>query len=141
MAYQANINKIERKIIERVAYIEGFTLAKKIVDRNLNLDGTKYKILVEILRQYYINGERVERKKIISQFSNMARSTLAYHFKDLINENIIKQDRIGLRVYYTIQKPIRCALELIDLGSVEIERKNEYDPKEMVNIDSSIGDL
>jgi hypothetical protein len=141
MAYQANINKIEKKIIERVAYIEGFTLAKKIIDRNLNLDGTKYKILVEILRQYYIDGERVERKKIISQFSNMARSTLAYHFKDLINENIIKQDRIGLLVYYTIPKPIRCALELIDLGSVEIEKKNESDSKEMVNIDSSIGDV
>ncbi len=71
----------------------------------------------------------------------MARSTLAYHFKDLINENIIKQDRIGLRVYYTIQKPIRCAVELIDLDSVEIERKNESDAKEMVNIDSSIGDV
>ena len=141
MAYQANLNKIEKKIIERVANIEGFTLAKKIVERNLNLDGTKYKILIEILRQYYIDGERVERKKIISQFSNMARSTLAYHFKDLINENIIKQDRIGLRVYYTIQKPIRCALELIDLGSVEIENKNESKVKGMVNIDSSIGDV
>ena len=141
MAYQANLNKIEKKIIERVANIEGFTLAKKIVERNLNLDGTKYKILIEILRQYYIDGERVERKKIISQFSNMARSTLAYHFKDLINENIIKQDRIGLRVYYTIQKPIRCALELIDLGAVEIENKNESKVKGIVNIDSSIGDV
>jgi len=141
MAYQANLNKIEQKIIERVAYIEGFTLAKKIVERNLNLDGTKYKILIEILRQYYIDGERVERKKIISKFSNMARSTLAYHFKDLINDNIIKQDRIGLRVYYTIQKPIRCALELIDLSSGKLEYKNESKVKEMVNIDPSIGDI
>ncbi|HZL24434.1 MAG TPA: helix-turn-helix domain-containing protein [Nitrososphaeraceae archaeon] len=140
-AYQANTNKIEKRLIQRIADIEGFTLAKKIVDRNLNLDGTKYKILVEILRQYYIDGERAERKKIISKFSNMARSTLAYHFKDLINENVIKQDRIGLRVYYTLQKPIRCALELIDLGLAEIETRKELDIKEMANIDQSIGDV
>ena len=139
-AYQASINKIERRLIKRVADSEGFTLAKKIVDRNLNLDGTKYKIIVEILRQYYIDGERAERKKIISQFSHMARSTLAYHFKDLINENVIQQDRIGLRVYYTIQKPVRCALELIDLGFAEIETRKEFDIDEMVNIDQSIGD-
>jgi hypothetical protein len=139
-AYQASINKIERRLIKRVADSEGFTLAKKIVDRNLNLDGTKYKIIVEILRQYYIDGERAERKKIISQFSHMARSTLAYHFKDLINENVIQQDRIGLRVYYTIQKPVRCALELIDLGLAEIETRKESNIDEMVNIDQSIGD-
>lgn len=71
----------------------------------------------------------------------MARSTLAYHFKDLINENVIQQDRIGLRVYYTLQKPIRCALELIDLGLAEIETRKESDIKEMANIDQSIGDV
>ena len=70
----------------------------------------------------------------------MARSTLAYHFKDLINENVIQQDRIGLRVYYTIQKPVRCALELIDLGLAEIETKKEFETNKMVNVDQSIGD-
>ena len=42
---------------------------------------------------------------------------------------------------YTLQKPIRCALELIDLGLAEIETRKELDIKEMANIDQSIGDV
>ena len=60
-----------------------------------------------------MNG--VERKNIISKFSNMATSTLSYHFKDLITDGIIKQERIGFRVLYSIPKPVRSALQLLVL--------------------------
>jgi len=115
-ANQIGTNKVDSTIVDRVAIAEGFTTSLKLVEKQeIKLDGTKYNIAIEILTQFYINGNGVERKHIIAKFSNMATSTLAYHFKDLINDGIIKQERIGFRVLYLISEPVRSALQLLIL--------------------------
>jgi hypothetical protein len=115
-AHQLGISKVDQTTVERVALAEGFTTSLKVVQQQeKKLDGTKYNIAIEILTQFYITGNGVERKNLIAKFSNMATSTLSYHFKDLINDGIIKQERIGFRVLYFIPKPIRSALQLLVL--------------------------
>ena len=115
-AHQLGIKKVDKTTVERVALVEGFATSLNVVQQQeKKLDGTKYYIAIEILIQFYITGNGVERKNIISKFSNMATSTLSYHFKDLINDGIIKQERIGFRVLYSIPKPVRSALQLLVL--------------------------
>lgn len=115
-AHQLGIKKVDKTTVERVALVEGFATSLNVVQQQeKKLDGTKYNIAIEILIQFYITGNGVERKNIISKFSNMATSTLSYHFKDLINDGIIKQERIGFRVLYSIPKPVRSALQLLVL--------------------------
>jgi ATPase family associated with various cellular activities (AAA) len=115
-AHQLGINKVDKTTVERVALVEGFATSLKVTQQQeKKLDGTKYNIAIEILTQFYLTGNGVERKNVIAKFSNMATSTLSYHFKDLINDCIIKQERIGFRVLYSIPKPIRSALQLLVL--------------------------
>jgi DNA-binding transcriptional ArsR family regulator len=118
-AYQIGINKVNKKLVERVALNEGFDISLKLRRQEIKLDGTKYNVAIEILKQFFIQGGNVERKIIISKFSDMATSTLSYHLKDLINNGIIKQERIGYKVYYIVPKPVRSALELLILPPLE----------------------
>ena len=115
-AYQIEINKIIDKFVERISLNEGFDIAQKLLRKEIKLDGTKYKVALEILTQFFIQGHNVERTLIISRFSEMATSSLSYHLKDLINDGIIKQERIGYyKVYYFIPKVLRSALQLLIL--------------------------
>ena len=114
-AYQNGISKIDAKLVEHVALFEGFDVAQKLLRKEIKLDGTKYKVALEILTQFFIQGHNVERTFIISHFSEMATSTLSYHLKDLIDDGIIKQERIGYKVYYFIPKVLRSALQLLIL--------------------------
>jgi hypothetical protein len=105
-------------IVDRVAFVEGFTTSLKLVEKQeIKLDNTKYNIVIEILTQFYINRNGVERKNIIAKFSNMATSTLAYHFKDLINDDIRKQECIGFRALYFISEQVRSALPVVNFVS------------------------
>jgi DNA-binding transcriptional ArsR family regulator len=115
-AYKIGVKKIDKSIVERVVSNEGYDIALSLVHRKIRLEGTKYKVLREILTQYYLSASAVERTIIISKFSEMATSTLSYHLKDLINGGIIKQERIGFKVYYSIPKSIRSALQLLILS-------------------------
>jgi DNA-binding transcriptional ArsR family regulator len=112
-AYQIGTKTIDKSIVESVASNEGYDIALKVLHQKIKLDGTKYKIVVEILTQSYIREGSVERTIIISKFSHMAPSTLSYHLKDLINDGILKQERIGYKVYYFIPKILRSALQLL----------------------------
>jgi DNA-binding transcriptional ArsR family regulator len=49
----------------------------------------------------------------------MATSTLSYHLKDLINAGIIDQRRIGYKVFYVMPRPVRTALQIMTLPSLE----------------------
>jgi hypothetical protein len=91
-AYQIEISKKNDKFVKRIALNEEFDIAQKLLREEMKLDGTKYKVALEILTQFFIQGHNVERTLIISHFSEMATSTLSYHFKDLINDGIIKQE-------------------------------------------------
>ena len=115
-AYQIGVKIIDKSIVERVVSNEGYDIASELFHQKIRLEGTKYKVAREILTQYYLSGCAVERTIIISRFSEMATSTLSYHLKDLINDGIIKQERIGFKVYYFIPKPIRSALLLLMLS-------------------------
>jgi hypothetical protein len=118
-AYQIGINTINAKLVERVASNQGYDVARKITRKEIKLDGTKYNIALEILTQFLIQGRNVERTFIISRFSDMATSTLSYHLKDLINTGVIKQERIGYKVFYVMPRPVRTALEIMTLPSLE----------------------
>jgi type II secretory pathway predicted ATPase ExeA len=118
-AYQIGISNINAKFVERIALNEGFDVAQKLVRKEIKLDGTKYKVALEILIQFFVQGDNVERTLIISHFSEMATSTLSYHLKDLINSDIVKQERIGYKVFYVISRPVRTALEIMTLPSLE----------------------
>jgi DNA-binding transcriptional ArsR family regulator len=118
-AYQIGISKIDAKLVEHVALNEGFDVAQKLLRKEIKLDGTKYKVALEILTQFFIQGHNVERTFIISHFSEMATSTLSYHLKDLINSGIVKQERIGYKVFYIIARPVRTALEIMTLPALE----------------------
>jgi DNA-binding transcriptional ArsR family regulator len=102
----------------------GFDVAQKLVRKEIKLDGTKYKVALEILIQFFMQGHNVERTFIISHFSEMASSTLSYHLKDLINSGIVKQERIGYKVFYVISRPVRSALEIMTLPSLEADIHN-----------------
>ena len=115
-AYQIGVKKIDRSFVERVVSNEGYDIALELLRRKIRLEGTKYKVVREILTQYYLSGSAVERAMIISKFSDMATSTLSYHLKDLIHDGIIKQQRIGFKVYYSLPKSIRSALQLLILS-------------------------
>jgi hypothetical protein len=131
-AHQLGINKVDKTTVERVALVEGFATSLKVIQQQeKKLDGTKYNIAIEILTQFYITGNGVERKNIIAKFSNMATSTLSYHFKDLINDGIVKQERIGFRVLYSIPKPIRSALQLLVLFPSSGGRQDHYSPSKI----------
>ena len=123
-AYQIGISKINDKLVERIALNEGSDVAQKLLRKEMKLDGTKYKVALEILIQFFIEGHNVERTLIISHFSEMATSTLSYHLKDLINFGIVKQERIGYKVFYVISRPIRTALEIMTLPSLEADVHN-----------------
>ena len=123
-AYQIGISNINDKLVERIALNEGFDVAQKLLRNEIKLDGTKYKVALEILIQFFIEGHNVERTLIISHFSEMATSTLSYHLKDLINFGIVKQERIGYKVFYVISRPIRTALEIMTLPSLEADVHN-----------------
>jgi type II secretory pathway predicted ATPase ExeA len=123
-AYQIGISKINDKLVERIALNEGSDVAQKLLRKEIRLDGTKYKVALEILMQFFIEGHNVERALIISHFSEMATSTLSYHLKDLINFGIVKQERIGYKVFYVISRPIRTALEIMTLPSSEADVHN-----------------
>jgi hypothetical protein len=118
-AYQIGINKIDAELVEHIALNEGFDVAQKLLRKEIKLDGTKYKVALEILTQFFIQGHNVERTLIISHFSEMATSTLSYHLKDLINSGIVKQERIGYKVFYIIARPVRTALEIMMLPTLE----------------------
>jgi type II secretory pathway predicted ATPase ExeA len=118
-AYQIGISKINDKLVERIALNEGFDVAQKLLRKEIKLDGTKYKVALEILAQFFMQGYNVERTLIISHFSEMATSTLSYHLKDLINSGIVKQERIGYKVFYVMSRPVRAALEIMTLPSLE----------------------
>jgi DNA-binding transcriptional ArsR family regulator len=123
-AYQIGISKITAKFVEGIALNEGFDVAQKLLRKEIKLDGTKYKVALEILTQFFIQGQNVERRFIISHFSEMASSTLSYHLKDLINDGIIKQERIGFKVYYFIPKILRSALQLLILFPLKVGDNN-----------------
>jgi hypothetical protein len=93
-AYQTGIKKIDKSIVEHVASNEGYDTSLQLLHQEIKLEGTKYKVVIEILTQYYVRGGGIERT-IIIKFSDMAASTLSYHLKDLINDGILKQERIG----------------------------------------------
>jgi DNA-binding transcriptional ArsR family regulator len=118
-AYQIGISKVNKTLVERVALNEGFDLSLQLLKKEIKLDGTKYNVAIEILSQFFIRGGNVERTTVLSRFSDMATSTLSYHLKDLINSGIIKQERIGYKVYYVMSKPVRSALEMMNLPSLE----------------------
>jgi hypothetical protein len=118
-AYQIGISTINANLVQRVALNEGFDVARKIIRKEIKLDGTKYNVALEILAQFFIQGHHVERTVIISRFSDMATSTLSYHLKDLINAGIIDQRRIGYKVFYVMPRPVRTALEIMTLPSLE----------------------
>ena len=123
-AYQIGISKISDKLVERIALNEGFDVAQKLLRKEIKLDGTKYKVALDILTEFFIQGYNVERTLIISHFSEMATSTLSYHLKDLINFGIVKQERIGYKVFYVISRPVRTALEIMTLPSLEADIHN-----------------
>jgi type II secretory pathway predicted ATPase ExeA len=123
-AYQIGINKINDKSVEHIALNEGYDIAQKLLRKEIKLDGTKYKVVLEILAQFFIQGHNVERTLIISHFSDLATSTLSYHLKDLINSGIVEQERIGYKVFYVISRPVRTALEIMTLPSLEIDIHN-----------------
>jgi hypothetical protein len=123
-AYQIGISNINDKFVERIALNEGFDVAQKLLRNEIKLDGTKYKVALEILTQFFIQGHNVERTLIISHFSDLATSTLSYHLKDLINSGIVKQERIGYKVFYVISRPVRSALEIMTLPSLEADIHN-----------------
>ena len=118
-AYQIGISKIDAKLVGHIALNEGFDVAQKLLRKEIKLDGTKYKVALEIITQFFMQGHNVERTLIISHFSEMATSTLSYHLKDLINSGIVKQERIGYKVFYVIARPVRAALEIMTLPSLE----------------------
>jgi DNA-binding transcriptional ArsR family regulator len=123
-AYQVGISNINAKFVERIALNDGFGIAQKLVRKEIKLDGTKYKVVLEILAQFFIQGHNVERTLIISHFSEMTPSTLSYHLKDLINDGTIKQERIGYKVYYFIPKVLRSALQLLILFPLKVGDNN-----------------
>jgi type II secretory pathway predicted ATPase ExeA len=123
-AYQIGINKINDKLVEHIALNEGYDIAQKLLRKEIKLDGTKYKVVLEILTQFFIQGHNVERTLIISHFSDLATSTLSYHLKDLINSGIVEQERIGYKVFYVISRPVRTALEIMTLPSLEADIHN-----------------
>jgi hypothetical protein len=71
------------------------------------------------LAQFFILGHNVERTVIMSRFSDIATSTLSYHPKDLINAGIIDQQRMGYKVFYFMPRPVRTALQITTLPSLE----------------------
>jgi DNA-binding transcriptional ArsR family regulator len=121
--YQTGRKKVDKDTVERVASYEGYDVALKLVRQQVKLVGTKYRIAAEILTQFYIRGGGgsggVERTIIMSKFSHMAPSTISYHFKDLIDDGILKQERIGNGVFYYIAKPVRSALQLLIMFSLD----------------------
>jgi DNA-binding transcriptional ArsR family regulator len=123
-AYQIGVSKINVKLVEQIAVNEGFDAAQKLLRKEIKLDGTKYKVALEILTQFFRQGHNVERTFIISRFSEMASSTLSYHLKDLTNSGILKQERIGYKVFYVISRPVRSALEIMTLPSLEADDHN-----------------
>ena len=124
-AYQIGISTINTKLVERVALNEGFDVAQKIARKEIKLDGTKYNIALEIATRFFIQGRHIERTFVMSRFSDMATSTLSYHLKDLINAGIISQKRVGYKIFYLMPRPVRAALELMTLPSLEeVSRDN-----------------
>jgi type II secretory pathway predicted ATPase ExeA len=123
-AYQIGTKKIDKDLVKRVATNDGYDTGLQLLHQEIKLEGTKYKVTIEILTQLYVRGGGVERTMVISSFSDMATSTLSYHLKDLINDGIIKQERIGYKIYYFIPKAIRSALQLLLLSPVNVGDDN-----------------
>ena len=108
------ISLISKKTVERIAAALSFGPALSLVQGTMKLEGTKADIASRALQEFYLNNE-IRRSQLLSAFSNLARSTLAYHFKDLINDEMLISERFGFRVRYGIPKPVRSALQLIEI--------------------------
>jgi energy-coupling factor transporter ATP-binding protein EcfA2 len=107
------LSQISRKTVEKIATALSFGRALSLMQGAMKLEGTKADIASRALQEFYLNNE-IRRSELLSAFSNLARSTLAYHFKDLINDEILASERFGFRVRYEIPKPVRSALQLIE---------------------------
>jgi DNA-binding transcriptional ArsR family regulator len=103
---------VNKKLLSDIADAKYYVKARTILNGETKLDGTKFDIALAALREFYQFGE-IRRSRLLDIFSDLSRSTLAYHFKDLVKEGILIPDKLGFRILYRIPKPVRCALEMV----------------------------
>ncbi len=109
--------QVTKVVVDKVAEYLLYTRANQIVSGDFKLQGTKADIAYEALGRFYMEGE-VRRSEFLSVFGNRARSTLAYHLKDLVSERVFVLERFGFRVRYDIPKPIRAAMQIVESRNV-----------------------
>jgi ATPase family associated with various cellular activities (AAA) len=104
--------QVTKVIVDKVAEYLLYNRANQLLSGDIKLQGTKGDIAYEALRRFYMEGE-VRRSAFLSAFGNLSKSTLAYHLKGLVSEQVLVMERFGFRVRYDIPKPIRAAMQIV----------------------------
>jgi len=130
------VSHVGKGLADRVASILHYGRALAIAQGEAKLEGTKAEIALEALREFYLKGE-IRRGWIVSEFSDLARSTLAYHLRDLVGSDILLPERLGFRMRYRIARPVRSALQIAGQRWTRVATTDE--DKRRVSINAKVG--
>ena len=128
VASNLGVTRLRRPLITRIADMLLYSQGVRIADGQIRLEGTKAEIAWEALRELYLRGE-VRRGWIVEVFAeNLARSTLSYHLRDLVEDQILIPARFGFRMHYKVARPVRAALQILQSRRTRAENTISIGP-------------